>query len=268
MNLKQLAKMLSSTTPEEIGRIPVLEKEGKFNEHLLSNEAPYIPVDKNYEYLPKGAQKIKNAMINATIVHSFGKVVKKLFQTEVHGRENLKNIKSAIVVCNHVNKLDCMAIKYALRNHKTYFTAMEQNNMQGTLGDFMRASGMLPLSSNLDAMKNCDKAITALLKKGNYVTFFAETSEWWGYQKPRPQNVGAYKIAIKNNVPIIPIFITFRETEESKNSELGIRQFVVNIMPAIYPDVYQPARIEAENMKNSCEIAWKKCYEQFYKESL
>ena len=31
--------------------------------------------------------------------------------------------------------------------------------------------------------------------------------QWWNYEKPRPQLRGAATLAVKNNVPILPVFV-------------------------------------------------------------
>jgi len=263
--IKEYVNMLAKTDEQTLAKIAEYEKEGKFNEHLDTNIAPYIPVDKDYKYLPTNIfAKTKRALQTAFIIKPFCKETNKLFQTEVVGKENLKCIKSAIVVCNHVNKLDCMAVRYALAPKKVYFTAAEFNNMQGFLGDMMRAGGLLPMSQNFSAQKNFLQATTKLLQSKNFITFFPERAEWWCYEKPRPQFDGAYKMAVQNNVPVIPVFITFRGTEESRKSPLGIKQFVVHILKPIVASSKLTAKENVKVMKEDCEKQWWQTYEKFY----
>lgn len=261
--------MLASTDLDTLEKIKKYEKEKRFNEHLDTNPAPYTPVDKNYQYIPKNIfKKIDRYLKRIFFISPFMKSTNKLLKTKVVGKENIKGIKSAIICSNHVNKLDCMAIKYALKPQKTYFTAAEFNNMKGFVGDMMRAGRMLPMSSNFDAKKNFLKTISTLLAKNNYVTFFPESAEWWCYEKPRPQLSGAYNIAIKNDVPVIPIFITFIETEASKKSESGLKQFVINILKPIYPNNLLPLKDNIAQMMENCKKQWEETYTTFYKKKL
>ena len=263
--IKQYANMLAGTNQEMLDKIAEYEKAGKLNEHLDTNIAPYIPVTKDYKYLPTNIfAKIKRALQTAFVINPFCKEANKIFATEVVGKENIKGIKNAVVVCNHVNKLDCMAIRYALAPRKTYFTAAEFNNMQGFLGNMMRAGGLLPMSNNFSAQKNFLKTTEKLLQSKNFITFFPERAEWWCYLKPRPQFDGAYKIAIQNNVPVVPIFITFRGTEESRKSPLGIKQFVVHILKPIYASNKVTTKENIKQMKENCEEQWWQTYENFY----
>ena len=263
--IKQYVNMLAGTDEQTLNKIAEYEKEGKFNDHLDTNPAPYIPVTKDYKYLPKGIfAKTKRAFQTAFVINPFCRETNKLFATEVVGKENLKGIKSAIIVCNHVNKLDCMAVRYALSPRKTYFTAAEFNNMEGFLGDMMRAGGLLPMSTNFGAQKNFLKTTEQLLRGKNFITFFPERAEWWCYEKPRPQFDGAYKVAVQNNVPVLPVFITFRGTEESRKSPTGIKQFVVNILKPIYPSTKHTAKENVKVMKANCDEQWWQTYENFY----
>ena len=57
------------------------------------------------------------------------KVANKWEELQVEGRENLKGIKSAIVISNHVQMFDCIALKKAMKGHYTHFVAASFNNM-------------------------------------------------------------------------------------------------------------------------------------------
>ena len=121
------------------------------------------------------------------------------------------------------------------------------------------------MSANFSAQKNFFDSVKKLLEKGNFITFFPERAEWWGYEKPRPHEKGAYHIAVKNNVPIVPIFITFRQTEDSKKRRHGIKQFVVNILTPIYPDDNLSDKENIDSMMKDCMEQYSKCYQEFYK---
>ncbi len=274
--IKQYAHMLAATDPATIEKIKQFEKEGKFNEHLNPAVGEYIPVDGNYKYIETNPfKRFANFFKRLFVVRPFLRYTNKMFQTEVTGRENLKAIKKSgcIVCCNHVNKLDCAAVIYALRGKKVYTTGAEFNNMQGFLGDMMRVGGLLPLSTSYGAMKNLDATIAKLLKRGNAVTFYPERAEWWGYEKPRPLFSGAFKYAIKNNVPVLPVFITFKslngaESSASREDGTQLKRFVVNILPPLFPSGRQSPKDEVLRLKDGCADEWKNCYESFYKKPL
>ena len=60
---------------------------------------------------------------------------------------------------------------------------------------------------------------------------------WFNYKKVRPFKIGAYHIACKYNVPIIPCFIEMREKAgEYEENGFNKIQYILHIMKPIYPD--------------------------------
>ena len=57
------------------------------------------------------------------------------------------------------------------------------------------------------------KAADTILKRGDFILIYPEQSLWWNYEKPKPLKNGAYKIASRSNVPVIPIFITMKDSD-------------------------------------------------------
>lgn len=261
---------LSKTTPEVLDKIQKSEQDGTFSEHLDPIDyANCYPVDGNFKYICKGHQKRKYARVNFCIVKPYSYIVNKyILKTKVVGRRNLHGIKNAIVTCNHVNKLDAIAVMHALKGHKVRITVADFNNQKGKLGDYMRAAGIMPMCSNLSAMKNFNRSMNILLKKGNYVLFFPERSEWWCYEKPRPYMDGAYHYAIMNNVPVIPIFITFERTGKYYDNGIEKRKFIVNIMEPIYADPNLTKHENIAKMKAKNFEMCKNKYEEFYGKKL
>lgn len=265
MTPKQLAKMLSATNKETLEKISSLESENKLNEHVdaidMSN---LIPVDENYEYFPKKG-RFKRFLQRIFIVNPFMRYTnKKIFHTKVIGKENIKGIKKAIICSNHVNKLDCMAINYALRPKKVFTSAAPFNSFGGFLGDMMRVGGMIPMSDSFTAMKKFDATVKKLLDGNKFVTFFPERAEWWCYKKPRPLFSGAYKYAVKNDVPVIPVFITYTENAAHAADPTLPPDFVVNIGKPIYPDSSLAPKQRAEDLLSKNASAWQEIYASAY----
>ena len=269
MSVKQTRGMLDSliqTTPEVIKNIEEFEKKGLFSEHVDPiNPDMVLPVGDNFPYLKKPLRlRIKYFFIYNFIVKIFEPRELKRMGYKVVGRENLKGIKRAIVTSNHINKLDCTLNRHALKGHKLYITAADFNNMKGLLGDIMRASRMMPLGNTMAGMKNFDNAVNTLLKKNNYVLFYPERSEWWCYKKPRPMMNGAFHFAVKNNVPIIPNFITFKENGKKDINGIDLYDMTVNILKPIYPKEGLTPKENIKYMMEENAKAWKECYEKTY----
>ena len=156
---------------------------------------------------------------------------------KVYGRKNIKGIKSAITVSNHVHYLDfSFATNFICRMHRTHVVSNTDNFDIPVAGRLISAYGVMPLPQTPKASINFYKQITEYLKKGRYIHIYPEASNWFYYNKLRPHKSGAYHFASKNNVPVIPYVIVFRP---SKGLHRLIRKrplVSLYICKPIYPD--------------------------------
>lgn len=265
---------------EVLEKIDKLEREGKFDIDV-ENDPPTIELTPdNVDYLRRsGTSKIKRKVANKIGKKFLKKMIKKnkLIIKEIRGIENLKNVKTgAMITCNHFNPFDSFTIEKVFRStkqhrsKKLYKVIREGNytNFPGFYGFLFRNADTLPLSSNKRTMVNFMKAVDVILKKGDFILIYPEQSMWWNYRKPKPLKDGAFKMATRSNVPVIPIFITMEDSDIIGEDGFPIQEYTVNIEKPIYPD---PEKSEKENtvmMKDKNYEAWKKIYENFYQEPL
>ena len=109
------------------------------------------------------------------------------------------------------------------------------------------------------------KAVDVILQKGDFILIYPEQSLWWNYRKPKPLKNGAYKLATRNNVPIIPIFITMEDSDVIGEDGFPVQEYTINIEEPIYPIPNLSAKENIEYMKNKNFEIWKNVYEDFYK---
>lgn len=248
------------------------ELSGEFDRHVDPVDYSIVlPVTKDFPYVRRGFDKVKTFFKYQFVVKPFRrKAMRDVIKPEVYGIENAKGIKSAVITCNHVNKFDCLALQHAFRKQKDkiYIVAAPFNNMKGAFGDGMRAGGMLPLSDDPAAMRHFIKSVDWYLQHDNFVVIYPEQAMWWNYKKPRVYKDGAYTFAVKNNVPIIPTFITYRPS--GKVNEQGIEEMylTVHVMQPIYPDPNLRRHDNVANMKKQNFAMCKAKYEQVYGEPL
>ena len=138
-------------------------------------------------------------------------------------------------------------------------------NFPGFYGFLFRNADTLPLSSNRRTMVEFIKAVDVILQRGDCILIYPEQSMWWNYTKPKPLKIGAYKFAKRNNVPIIPIFITMRDSEIIGEDGFPVQEYYINIEKPIYPNKKLSEREDAEIMRQKNFDTWKKVYEDFYK---
>ena len=109
------------------------------------------------------------------------------------------------------------------------------------------------------------KAVDVILQRGDFILMYPEQSLWWNYKKPKPLKNGAYKLASRNNVPIIPIFITMEDSDKVGKDGFLIQEYTINIGKPIYPNENLSEGLNAKEMKEKNFEVWKNTYEEFYK---
>lgn len=261
---------------EILDRIEQLEKEGKFDVDAEDDPPTIELMPEDVDYLKtKRKNKIKNKFANKVGALFLDGIIKsnKLIIKDVQGLENLSGITSgAVITCNHFNPFDAFTIEeiFSLsgqrKNKKLYKVIREGNytNFPGFYGFLFRNADTLPLSSNRKTMANFMKAVDTVLKRGDFVLIYPEQSMWWNYEKPKPLKNGAFKFATKNNVPVVPIFITMEDSEIIGEDGFPRKEYYVHIAKPIYPDEEIAERENVELMKEQNFEVWKNIYEDFY----
>ena len=112
------------------------------------------------------------------------------------------------------------------------------------------------------------KALETLLQRGETILIYPEQGMWWNYRKPRPMQDGAFYLAVRNDAPVVPVFITMEDSDRLDGDGFFVQEYTVHILPAIYPDKSLPRNEAKKRMKNENYEAFVKVYEEFYKKPL
>lgn len=258
-------------------KIKKLEKEGKFDIDVEDDPETIELTPENVDYLKKKSySKLKNKVANKMGERFLKEILRenKLIIKDIKGIENLQDVKTgAMITCNHFNPFDSFSIEKVFRlsgqskNKKLYKVIREGNytNFPGMYGFFFRNCDTLPLSSNKRTMIEFMKAVDIILQRGDFILIYPEQSMWWNYRKPKPLKIGAFKLAARNNVPIIPIFITMEDSDIIGEDGFPVQEYIINIEKPIYPNKNLSEKENAEIMKEKNYQIWKKIYEDFYK---
>ena len=262
---------------EVLKKIKELEENGIFDVDV-EDDPPTVPLTpEDVDYLRTSRKsKIKSRMAYRMAQWFVEDLLKdnKLIIKKINGMENLKNVKTgAILTCNHFNPYDSFTIEKVFRlagqhkNKKLFKVIREGNytNFPGMYGFFFRNCNTLPLSSNKRTMIEFVKAVDVILKRGDFILIYPEQSMWWNYRKPKPLKNGAFNFAARNNVPVIPIFITMEDSEIIGEDGFPVQEYTVNIEKPIYPDENLTEKENTEAMKEKNYEVWKNIYEDFYK---
>lgn len=257
-------------------KIREFELAGRFDEDLLENPPTKILMPEDVDYLRKKiSSKIKRNFYYFLARKFLNKLLKTqtLIIKEIKGLENYTKLDSgAILTCNHFSALDTFANEYLYdmskhKKRKLFRVIREGNytNFPGLFGKIMRHCNTLPLSSNKDTMKNFVRSLNHVLQKGNFVLVYAEQGMWPNYKKPRPLKKSAFKMAVTNNVPVLPIFITMEDTDIVGMDGQKSQAFTIHVGKPIYADSNLSLQENIENMKNENFTVWKNIYEETYK---
>ena len=230
------------------------------------------------DYLNKKlSSKIATVFANWVGTRFFEKMIKnkQMIIEDIVGIENFLNVNGgAIVTCNHFNACDNYAVwrafKPYMKRKRLYKVIREGNftNSPEPFGFIMRHCNTLPLSSNMDTMKKFMNAVDVLLKRGEKILVYPEQGMWWNYRKPRPMKDGAFRFAVSSGVPVLPVFITMRDSDVLDGDGFYVQKYTVNILPAIYPDGNLTKKQNIEKLKSENYKRWVETYEKFYNTKL
>jgi len=262
---------------EILEKIDKLEREGNFDIDAENDPETIMLTPDNIDYLKeKRYSKLKNMIANKIGEKFLDYIIKdsKLVIKNLNGIENIEKVKTgAMITCNHFNPFDSFSIEEVFRKTKAsktkkmYKVIREGNytNFSGFYGFLFRNCDTLPLSSNKRTMVEFIKSVDKILKRGDFILIYPEQSLWWNYKKPKPLKIGAFNLAARNNVPIIPIFITMEDSDTIGEDGFPIQEYTINIEEPIYPDKNLSEKENTERMKEKNYQVWKKVYEDFYK---
>ena len=272
----RVAAMRDKGRVEIVEKIARYEREGRFDEDVEDDPPGRAIEPGEVDYLRKKIKSKLRCKIAYSMARKFLKGILKnqqMIVRDIVGLENYAELDTgAIITCNHFNAFDSFAMQIAYesagqkRKRKLYRVIREGNYtaFPGFFGYLMRNYNTLPLASNPKAMREFIKATDTLLKEGNFVLIYPEQSMWWNYRKPKPLKSGGFYFAAKNKVPVLPCFITMRDSSVIGADGFPVQEYTIHVAKAIYPD---PTLSVSENsqmmMERNYEV-WKEIYEREY----
>ncbi len=263
---------------ELLRRIAELEKKELWHLDVEDDPETYPLMADKVDYLnEKLSSKIMNKIANFFGARFFDKMIAdgQLVIKEVRGIENFRAVEGGkIVTCNHFSVGDNYAVWVALRDHmdgKMLYKVIREGNYTNPpkpFGLFMKHCNTLPLSSQKSTMMKFMRAFAELLRRGETILIYPEQGMWWNYRKPRPMQEGAFSLAVRNNAPVVPVFITMEDSATLDGDGFFVQEYTLHILPAIYPDKSLPFAQAKKKMMNENYELWVKTYEDFYKKPL
>ena len=274
--LNRVNKLNRATDRVEIlKKIEEYERAGRFDEDVENDPPSKVLMPEDINYIKKTLKERVKTKFAYKIARRFVYNLieeKKLIIKEIKGIEHFQDLDSgAVITCNHFNAFDSFAIQMAYeaaeQPQRTFYRVIREGNytsFPGFYGFLMRNCNTLPLSSNLETLKKFQEAIDNILRDGHFVLVYPEQSMWWNYRKPKPLKTGAFMFASKNNVPVLPCFITMQDSDIIGEDGFPVQEYTIHISEPIYPDSNLSTRKNTtEMMKKNYEV-WKEIYEKEY----
>ncbi len=190
----------------------------KPDEYILQPKIIYpVKVDSNYPYLDKS---FKGRLLNFAVytgIFTFVFIIHKIrYGLKIEGKKNLRAAKKyckngALTVCNHVYRWDFLAVVQAVRK-KMWFISRTENVMTSDR-NFVRGAGGIPLPEGSSGIRQYNQAFDELHSKKKWIHIFPESCRWDYYEPIRPFKIGAFKMAYRYQIPVIPCVLTYREAK-------------------------------------------------------
>lgn len=247
---------------ENINTVKAPEEVKPDEEHVVKMWTPYnIKVDENYKFISDNP--VFNAVsggLKAFALPALAGLNKLAFNLEIIGRENLEPLKDQgfITVCNHVNLLDCGMIANAVGRRDITFTTIKENFEIPVVRILVKLLGGIPIPRSAKAMAKFSEAVSQLLKEGHVIHFYPEGVLFPYYNGIRGFRRGAFSYAVKNDVPIAPMIITYHEPK-SKLRKKPVAK--IHVLTPVYPDTSLPEREAIRDLKDKVTLSMQSAFD-------
>lgn len=220
----------------------------------------HFTVDENYPFIDDSLrQRVNNVVLVTLVVRFLMRISLRLkMGLRFKGREILNKYKEqlaggAITIANHCFRLDCPCVLLAARVPYNVKIPMFAPNFGTKDGFYMKSAGGIPIpdaGAGMAAMKKFNEAFDEFHRRGYWIHIFPEAKRWDFYKPLRPFQKGAFTMAYKYGMPLLPCVITYRERTGiyrlfgPKNLPL----LQVEIGEPIFPDKSQPRAQEVNRL--------------------
>jgi 1-acyl-sn-glycerol-3-phosphate acyltransferase len=163
-----------------------------------------------------------------------------VFRIRIRGRQNLRGLRGAVLVSNHTLLFDPGVIAHAIRPHRTYFTMLEETALVPFLGTFVRLLGAVPIPEGVGSLRALDTAARSALENLGFIHFFPEGECYDGNQDIMPFHWGAFLLAARLGVPVVPVTTVLRERRWRGRTTIRVLGRRLRIPPRVIVDIGAP----------------------------
>ncbi len=235
------------------------------NEDIIHiNEPLPLNIDEKYQYIKEGKlfTFFSNLLYYGVAFPVLTILNKIIYDLKIEGKENIRDLqKGAISVSNHVLVLDCTMIGLAFGLRKVYFTTRKESFKIPVVRKLIKLLRAVPIPTEMNNKECFIKQLDDALQKGRIIHFYPEKALWPYYEKIRNFKSGAFNFAIRNNVPVIPIVITFRNPKGIRKILKKKKDVTIKILkPITYRDKYVNKKDNIDKLKEQVHQVMEKNY--------
>lgn len=223
----------------------------------IRGELKDIKFDGTYTYLDKSLKfKIMHILIYLTTWFLAFPLNRIRFGLRIEGREKIRRNRKLfsngmMTVCNHVHRWDMICVLQAMR-YRMAWIPMYAQPFRGKDGYLMKYIGGLAIPDEHSGLRKFDKALNELHAGKKWFHIFPESCSWRFYAPLRPFKIGAFNMAYRFAIPVVPLMISFRPRTGWRKL-FGNREPLITIRVGdpILPDLNAPRKEEAARMRDT-----------------
>lgn len=237
-----------------------------YDEHdpyVRMHKPVYDRVCKVDEHYPFVDNSLKYRFLNWSMYQVVLKFAERIFLhlnagLRYEGRANLRKYKKElkggyISIANHMHPHDAECVLLAIRSKHTTRIPMFQKNFETKDQFWLKVVGGVPIppaEEGLSAMKKFNEAFDEFHRRGYSIHIFPEMSKWPYYAALRPFQKGAFTMAYKYGMPILPCAIRYRERTGIYKlfGKKEVPLVTVVIGEPVLPDKSQPRKQDVDRM--------------------
>jgi len=228
-----------------------------------------VIVDSNYPFLDKSFKFtfMRGLMHLGIFVLVFPLTILR-FGLKIEGRNILRKHRrllknGAMTVSNHIHRWDFLFVLRAARYRLMYFPAWKEN-LNTADENFIRFAGGIPIPEDIHTIKHFNKAFDEIHANKKWVHVFPESAMFYFFQPIRPFKKGAFTMAYRYNMPVIPIAFSYRKPRfpftlvnrfRVLTGNQKLPMITLRIGEPLLPDTNLPRKEAVVKMRKECHEA-------------
>lgn len=210
-----------------------------------------VALDDTYPYYDGSFRYRFNHFLNRALLRVIVIPVNRMrYGLKIVGKENLKAYEAqlkdgAMTVCNHVYRWDLTCVLDAIGNRNLWFPIYGEH-LRGKDAWFMRYLGGVPVPESRSGMRPFDAAFDEFHRRKEWLHVFPEAASWRFYAPIRSFKKGAFTMAYKYGIPVIPFVISYRRRTGIYRlfDKPEVPLLTLHVGTPIFPDVSRPRKEE------------------------